>query len=153
MPDRPGAAGHQNRGVLDRPVPEYQVVRSQGLDAQAGAQLHRDAVGQRDRAVFRDHGPFGGGPPAAAARGEVQPDPLADAVLRPARADRVDDPGAVLMRDLETVDGPGVAPPRLLTSVGLTPDTWTRTRTSPGPGSGRSISTTRNTSAAGPVRS
>ncbi len=49
--------------------------------------------------------------------------------------------------------GRGVAPARFLTSVGLIPETFTRTRTSPGPGSGRSISTTRSTSAAGPVRS
>ena len=42
-------------------------------------------------------------------------------------------------------------PERFLKSVGFTPDTAMRTRTSPGPGSGRAISTTSSTSAAGPV--
>src|ERR1700751_3207141 len=42
----------------------------------------------------------------------------------------------------------GVAPLRNFQSVGLTPDT--STRTSPGPGSGRSMSAPRSTSAAAP---
>src|SRR6266516_4287110 len=49
--------------------------------------------------------------------------------------------------------GRGVAPLRVLKSVGLTADTATLTRTSPGPGSGRSTSSTRSTSAAGPWES
>ena len=48
--------------------------------------------------------------------------------------------------------GRGVIPARALQSVGLTPEARTRTRTSPGPGWGRSTSSTRNTSAAGPMR-
>ena len=44
------------------------------------------------------------------------------------------------------------AVPSILSAVGLTPEACTRTRTSPGPGSGRLISSTRSTSAAGPVR-
>jgi hypothetical protein len=39
----------------------------------------------------------------------------------------------------------GVAPERDFQSVGLTPDTATRTRTCPGPGSGMAISSTRST--------
>src|SRR5262249_43066480 len=51
-------------------------------------------------------GPLGSGPATAADRGQPQPDPLADATGIHPGADRLDDPGAVLVRDLVVVDGP-----------------------------------------------
>ena len=119
MPDRPGPAGHQDRGVLDRPVREHQVVRGQGGHAEAGPEFPGDAVRERHGAVLRDHRPFGGRPPAAPGGGEVQPYPLADPVLGPARADRVDHPGAILMGDLESVDGPRGHPGAVLDVGGI----------------------------------
>ena len=83
MPDRAGPAGHQHGGVLDRPVREDQVVRGQGRHAQAGAEFQGHAVRQWHRVALRDHGPLGGGAPAAPGGGEIQPDPLADPVRRP----------------------------------------------------------------------
>ena len=44
-------------------------------------------------------------PPAAASRGEPDPHPLPDSALIHARADSVDHPSAIMVRNLEAVDG------------------------------------------------
>ena len=64
-----------------------------GTACRAGSAVHSAAV-----------------PHAAAGRGQPQPDPLADTARVHPGADRLDDPRAVLVRDLEAVDGPRDSP-------------------------------------------
>src|ERR1700733_8557328 len=63
---------------------------------------------------LRHHGPLRGSSPPLPGRREPQPDPLADAARVHPLADRLDDAGAVVVRDLKAVDrargepGPGL---------------------------------------------
>ena len=145
--DRSGAAGHQDRLARDRAVGGQAAVRGHRGHAQAGPEFGRDAVRQRNRLLVRYDGPLRRRAPPAACRGHARPRPAAP--IRPgvdAIAYRVDHAGAVVVRDLETVDRPrrrsaaGLPVGRVHAGV-LDP-----TRTSPGPGSGRSTSSTRSTS-------
>src|SRR6185503_12275565 len=70
-----------------------------GRDAEAGAGFEAHIVRQLDRLRGRQRDKFGGGAERALPLPVPQPDPFADARLRHAVADRVDDAGAVTVRD------------------------------------------------------
>ena len=104
VPDRARTAGHQHGAAPHRAVGQHAVVPGHRGHPQAGTELEGHRVGQRHGLALRHHGPFRRGPPAPPVGREPDPDPLADPAGRPARPDRVDHSGAVVVRDLETVD-------------------------------------------------
>ena len=110
MADRARAAGYQDRLPVQRAVGEQAAVRRHGRHAQAGAQLGRDAVRHPDSLSFRHDRPFRGRSPAPAGRGEPEPYALAGPAWVNALAHLVDHAGAVVMRDLKSVDRPGRRP-------------------------------------------
>ena len=110
MADRARAARDQDGLALDRPVGEQAAVRGHRRHAETRTELDGDAVRQRHRLMFGHHRPLRGGSPPTVRRRQPGPHPLADAALVDARADRVDHSRAIVVRDLEAVDGPGRGP-------------------------------------------
>src|SRR5699024_12569637 len=88
----------------DRAVAEQAVTRGHRGHAEVRAEIVGSLVGQRYGLVLVHHGPFGGGYPLLALRGEPEPHALPDTVGIDSLAHRVDRSGAVLVRNLELVD-------------------------------------------------
>ena len=107
--DRSGPAGDQNRLAVNRAIGHHAAVGGHRRNAHAGPGLEGSVLGQAHRLVLGHDRVLRGCPPEAAERGLVNPDPLADARTRHARADRVDDAGAILMRDHEGKRHHGIA--------------------------------------------
>jgi hypothetical protein len=105
MADRARPAGDQHRLAAHRAVREQAAVGGHRRDPQAGAELEGGVVRQGYGLALGHHRPLRRGPPPAARRREPEPDPLADPGRVHSLADRVDHPGAVLVRDLEPVHG------------------------------------------------
>jgi hypothetical protein len=134
-------------------------VPSTGRLGRRPATSRADRRARRARRLAAGHGTHGAGrqpgcpgrSATAARRRRTRPIPLAEPRRIYSCPYRVDNANAVLIRDLEPRDRTG-RDARLFQSVGLMPETWIRTRTSPGPGSGRSTSSIRIMSPAGPGR-
>src|SRR5918999_709490 len=98
-----GGAGDEHRGAGHWSVREHRAMGGQARDAEAGALLEGDTLGQRDRLVARHDGVLGRGAEGAVGLRAVAPDALADARRRRAGADGVDLARAVAVGDYARV--------------------------------------------------